>query len=300
MLNGEPYEINNLPLVRAMKKGQTIREEFIVKHQDGSEHICDAIASPVYEKDKIICCMVIFIDITEQKKAKAALQKAHNQLEQRVNDRTLELKKANESLRKNEIENITMLNDLLTGFVVHSADSSVIFSNKKATEILGLTNEQMTGKKAVDPAWNFVNENSLIMQIEDYPVSKVLSTKRPYYDLVAGIKRPDQKYITWVIVNAIPVFSQDNIIEKVAVNFLDITERKQAEIALSQETERLLVTLRSIGDGVITTDTKGRVTLINKIGETLTGWTQAEASGKDIKEVFNIITPAIKYINQAA
>jgi len=69
----------------------------------------------------------------------------------------------------------------------------------------------------------------------------------------------------------------------------DITELKQAEVALSQETERLLVTLRSIGDGVITTDTKGRVTLINKIAEKLTGWSQSQAAGKDIKEVFNII-----------
>jgi len=69
----------------------------------------------------------------------------------------------------------------------------------------------------------------------------------------------------------------------------DITERKQAEEALAQEKERLLVTLRSIGDGVITTDTKGRVLLVNKIAETLTGWIQHEAVGKNVEDILHII-----------
>lgn len=69
----------------------------------------------------------------------------------------------------------------------------------------------------------------------------------------------------------------------------DITERKRAETKLAEERERLAVTLRSIGDGVITTDTLGRIVLINKVAETLTGWTAAEAMDKPLSEVFNII-----------
>jgi len=64
---------------------------------------------------------------------------------------------------------------------------------------------------------------------------------------------------------------------------------QQSEAALAAETERLAVTLYSIGDGVITTDTTGRVLSINKVGEQLTGWLQAEASGKTLAELFNII-----------
>ena len=69
----------------------------------------------------------------------------------------------------------------------------------------------------------------------------------------------------------------------------DITERKQAETKLAEETERLAVTLRSIGDGVITTDTLGRIVLINKVAEAMTGWDAAEAKGKLLTEVFNVI-----------
>lgn len=66
-------------------------------------------------------------------------------------------------------------------------------------------------------------------------------------------------------------------------------ERKQAEKALAAEKERLAVTLRSIGDGVITTDTEGAIVSINQIGEKLTGWTQAEAVGKSLEEVFRLV-----------
>ncbi|MCJ7600412.1 MAG: ATP-binding protein, partial [Desulfobulbaceae bacterium] len=65
--------------------------------------------------------------------------------------------------------------------------------------------------------------------------------------------------------------------------------RQKSEDDLQKETEKLSVTLRSIGDGVIATDFNGRVVLINKIAETLTGWRQEEAAGKLLGEVFNII-----------
>jgi len=86
-----------------------------------------------------------------------------------------------------------------------------------------------------------------------------------------------------------PIFAANEAVSSVCVVYRDVTELKQAETSLSQEKERLLVTLRSIGDGVITTDTEGRVILINKIAEKLTGWIHADAVGKDIDDVFNIV-----------
>ncbi len=58
---------------------------------------------------------------------------------------------------------------------------------------------------------------------------------------------------------------------------------------LAEEKERLTVTLRSIGDGVITTDTSGRISLLNQVAEDLTGWRQGKAAGQPLQEVFHLI-----------
>jgi len=65
--------------------------------------------------------------------------------------------------------------------------------------------------------------------------------------------------------------------------------RRQAEEALADEKERLSVTLRSIGDGVITTDTDGRITLMNGVAETLTGWKEEEALDRPVEQAFVIV-----------
>ena len=69
----------------------------------------------------------------------------------------------------------------------------------------------------------------------------------------------------------------------------DITQRKNAEAALFREKKQLAITLRSIGDGVITTDLDSKIVLLNKTGEKLTGWKQDEVVGKDLLEVFKIV-----------
>ncbi|MFW8600720.1 ATP-binding protein [Desulfobacterota bacterium M19] len=69
----------------------------------------------------------------------------------------------------------------------------------------------------------------------------------------------------------------------------DIEARKQMEIALKAEQQRLLVTIQGIGDGVITTDIKGQITLINQVAQELTGWHQLEACGRSLAEVFHIV-----------
>ncbi len=58
---------------------------------------------------------------------------------------------------------------------------------------------------------------------------------------------------------------------------------------LAEEKERLTVTLRSIGDGVITTETSGKISLLNQVAEDLTGWGQLRAAGQPLREVFRLI-----------
>src|ERR1051325_1550992 len=65
-------------------------------------------------------------------------------------------------------------------------------------------------------------------------------------------------------------------------------ELVRAKDALAKQSELLRVTLTSIGDAVITTDTEGKVQTLNPVAEELTGWTQSEALGRPLSEVLQI------------
>jgi PAS domain S-box-containing protein len=65
--------------------------------------------------------------------------------------------------------------------------------------------------------------------------------------------------------------------------------RQRAEAAAAAEREWLRVTLGSIGDAVIASDTAGTITFINPVAEQVTGWTQAEAIGQPVSRVFHIV-----------
>jgi PAS domain S-box-containing protein len=72
-------------------------------------------------------------------------------------------------------------------------------------------------------------------------------------------------------------------------SYRDITQRRLTEQALQKHSEWLRVTLASIGDAVITTDTDGRVLFLNDVAQTLIGWKQREAEGRPLEAVFRIV-----------
>ncbi|MES1210754.1 MAG: PAS domain-containing protein, partial [Acidobacteriota bacterium] len=70
---------------------------------------------------------------------------------------------------------------------------------------------------------------------------------------------------------------------------IDATARLQQAETLLQENELLQATLASIGDGVIRTDAEGRVDSMNPVAERLTGWATADALGRPVSEIFQIV-----------
>ncbi len=69
----------------------------------------------------------------------------------------------------------------------------------------------------------------------------------------------------------------------------ELSERKKAQEALSKSEKWFSTTLSSIGDAVIATDMNGAVTFMNSVAQSLTGWSQAEATGKSMDLVFDIV-----------
>jgi len=68
-----------------------------------------------------------------------------------------------------------------------------------------------------------------------------------------------------------------------------LAAREAASVQIAEQGERLRTTLASIGDAVISTDREGRITNLNAVAESLTGWKAAEAIGQPLENVFRIV-----------
>ncbi len=76
----------------------------------------------------------------------------------------------------------------------------------------------------------------------------------------------------------------------------DISKQKLDRKKLEASEERFRTTMMSIGDGVMTTDTQGRLEMMNPVAETLTGWKQLEAQGKLLEEIFQIVNEETRQV----
>ncbi len=97
---------------------------------------------------------------------------------------------------------------------------------------------------------------------------------------------------SWIHLEAVATnLLQHPGIQGFVINARDVTERKKAEEVLAREKEWLAVTLRSIGDAVITTDLDGKVALINPTAEELTGYSAKQAQAKALSQIYHVIDP---------
>jgi len=207
IVNAQTRSICDNPIERVLKNNEVLglANHTILIAKDGTEYQIADSSAPIKDiYGTVTGVVLVFRDVTEE----YLIQ---------------------EDLKKSEYEYRSTVDGLLTGVVVHDAESRILISNPEASKILGLTSDQMSGKDAVDPAWMFVYENLSPMKLEDYPVSRVIASGNPLTDYVFGIIRPDRVNITWVNANALPLFDAEHKLEKIVINFVDITARRQAE-----------------------------------------------------------------------
>ena len=76
----------------------------------------------------------------------------------------------------------------------------------------------------------------------------------------------------------------------------DLLAERQRAARRCAERERYRVTLASIGDAVIATDTQGRVTFLNEVAEQLTGWDLVAAQGRPLEEIFHIVNETTRSV----
>ncbi|MGA1133087.1 MAG: EAL domain-containing protein [Prochlorotrichaceae cyanobacterium] len=221
--------------------------------------------------------LLIFKSIfIEKATAQAELSHLNATLEQRIRQRTLELEQQRDSLKQSEAKIRNLIQSLYSGVVVHHADTSILLSNPRAEEILGLNLEQMQGKLAIDLYWKFIDENYQTLGIEDYPISQVLKTLKPLENMVVGILRPDRHSVTWVLVNGFPIFNPNGDLSEAIISFVDITNLKTAE----EKNRHSAVVFDSTIEGIFITDLDSNIININAAFTQITGYSREEVIGQ--------------------
>jgi PAS domain S-box-containing protein len=228
--------------------------------------------------------------VAGRRNSEQRLRRSRAELEEIVAARTRELTVANGGLRQEMIERQAaeaqlrdresryraLIQNLHVGVVIHAPDTSIVLSNDRAAELLGVSPSNMPGKTDTDRAWSFVAEDGTPLRPDQYPVNRVLATRLPLRDLVYGIDRPGDR--RWVLVNALPEFDPSHRLTGVVVTFMDITERRRLA---DFERMRLDTALESIDDGILITDADGNIQYVNPAFERVTGYSRPEIMGRN-------------------
>lgn len=158
-------------------------------------------------------------------------------------------KQAEITLVESEERYSRLLQNLEAGIVVHAPDTTIVMNNQKASELLGLSQEQMKGRNGIDPEWKFIHEDKTSFAFDEYPVNRIVKSKQPIKNQILGVQQPGKKDIVWLTVNGFPVLDNNGEISEIVISFIDITERKNAEqeiILAKQKAEESEEQLRAI------------------------------------------------------
>ena len=185
-----------------------------------------------------------------------------------------------EQLRNSEALHQSLVETLPFFIFRKDLDGRFLFVNDRFCKHFGLAKEQILGKTDLDLfpedlAAKYRRDDMLVRQSEQN------------LDVVETHQGTDGA-AQFVHVVKSPIYDSDSKLIGVQGVFWDVTERRRAEEKLAAEKERLHVTLRSIGDGVISTDIDGKITLMNQVAEELTGWDHAEAKRQTDRRRFQM------------
>ena len=256
--------------------GHLVKQILLFNHKDDIWHSISPFSGAINTATFIVI-FAFGIYFHRFQKVHLQIEKYQNNLEALVADRTAELEKTTDTLRN--------VLDSANPICITGVDFVPIQANKAYYAIWPKAEGMPETAKC------FESRPGAYCDTDQCPLKQILEGKK---EVVLEMFKKTEDETLEFIVTARPFLDANGKLIGIVESFQDITARKRSETALVSERERLAVTLRSIGDGVITTDISGRVVLINKVAENLTGWKQTEAVGRPIEEVLAIIDEKTK------
>ena len=179
----------------------------------------------------------------------------------------------------NDLNLVKLLDSAHIGIVIHRWDTSIVYANPTALELLRLNYKQIIGKDAKDPQWNFIDEAHRRLQVDEYPVNKAKNLPKPFRNEIIGIVDSSTPTITWLMVNAYKEYEPENDDGFIVVTFNDISEDKKQfsfQQLMANAQDIIVVTEAEFIDAPMSP----KIVYVNNAFEKITGYSANEVIGE--------------------
>ena len=192
----------------------------------------------------------------------------------------IERRGAEDALRESEGKFRGLFENMLEGVYRTTLDGRLLVVNPALVQMLGYSSAEELYQLSAGSLYWYPNDREIYVR----RMESAGEVRNDEYVL----RRKDGSMLV-VVDNGRVVRDKQGRVIGFEGTITDITERKKAETAVFQAKERAQVTLQSIGDAVITTDSEGRIDYMNPVAESLTLWENREAQGQLIGAVLTVV-----------
>lgn len=222
--NGKPYPRRNCPIYSAFSDKEVHQgsDEYFVR-KNGELFPVEYTSRPLLENGKLVGAVVTFRDITRRIERERALQESEKRYR-------------------------SMIAALHEGAVLQESDGTIVTFNHQAEELLGLSPEQLQGKKPIDANWYALNADGTRYDGTENPTLRTLQTGKPLENFIIGVHKPDNT-VSWISINSQPITNRgDSKPSAVVSSFHDITAEKTAKEALETLNQQLAKSNKELED----------------------------------------------------
>jgi PAS domain S-box-containing protein len=159
---------------------------------------------------------------------------------------------------------IHLYNSMNQGVVFQNAKGEITAANPAAEKFLGLSIDQMQGRKSIDERWKSIHLDGSDFPGDEHPAMVSLKTGKPVFNQIMGIYHPLKDDYVWILVSAEPIFeAEEDKPYEVFTTFTDITSQIIAEKRLKRQSE-LQAILTEVSSSFIDTSGQSQEMVINK------------------------------------
>lgn len=301
VIGSEAYEIVRVFVDRALA-GERVSYEVTVPYQGAGERTIHGELVPDADpQGNVLGYYLAIQDVTEQRAAEAEIRHLNELLQERVRQRTEELRHAGklldrerrlreaavDALRESREFFEMVFDTVAEGVVVQDEFSRIVSINPAAERLLGMSRHLLVGRKVGDIPWHAVGEDGRTYSEEEFPWVRSFATGEPVSGEIMGFPR-SSGCVSWTYVSTRPLFREgEDRPRSVVVSFSDISRLKETEEELRRGENRYRTLVAHLADTAVHLfDTDLKLLIVG--GEELTnlGLNRADIEGKPLSEAY--------------